>query len=113
MWYNSVIAWLLRSPWRGMIDKNFMLVTVTGRKSGKAITTPVNYSRDGNTLTVISQRHRTWWRNLRGGRPVIIHLQGQALRATGTVLEDDAGVTTAFAAYLVKNPQLAKYFGVT
>lgn len=113
MWYNAMMAWLLRSPMHGLISRNFMLVTVTGKKSGKPYTTPVNYSREGNMLTVISNRDRTWWRNLRGGSPLTICLQGRDLAAVGMVIEDDAGVTRDLAAYLQKNPQLAKYFSVS
>lgn len=113
MWYNSVMAWLLRSPMHGLISKNFMLVTVTGSKSGKVYTTPVNYSREGNTLTVVSLRDRTWWRNLRGDRPVTIRLQGQDVSGIGTVVEEDAGVASDLATYLSQNPQLAKYFSVS
>lgn len=113
MWYNTLMMWLLRSPFHGIIDKDSMLVTVTGKKSGKAYTTPVNYSREQDMLTVISQRDRTWWRNLRGGRPVKIHLRGQDLSALGTAVEDDAGVTANLTTYLQKNPQLVKYFSVT
>ncbi len=63
-------------------------------------------------LTIVSQRNRTWWRNLRGGRPLTIHLQGQDLTASGIVIEDDAGVTSDLTSYLQKNPQVAKYFQV-
>ncbi len=112
MWYNAVMIWLLRSPLHGLISQSFMLVTVTGKKTGKAYTTPVNYSREGNMLTIVSQRNRTWWRNLRGGRPLTIHLQGQDLTASGIVIEDDAGVTSDLTSYLQKNPQVAKYFQV-
>ena len=113
MWYNSMMAWLLRSPMHELISQNFMLVTVTGKKSSKPYTTPVNYSREGNMLTVISHRDRTWWRNLRGGCPLTIHLQGRDFNAVGMVIEDDAGVTRDLADYLQKNPQLAKYFSVS
>lgn len=112
MWYDSAMAWLLHSPMHGMLSKNFMLVTVAGRKSGKAYTTPVNYSREGNTLTVVSQRDRTWWRNLRGQRPVTLYLQGKNVPGSGTVIEEAAGVAQILADYLQKNPQLAKYFSV-
>lgn len=64
-------------------------------------------------LTVISNRDRTWWRNLRGGCPLTIHLQGRGFDAVGMVIEDDAGVTRDLADYLQKNPQLAKYFSVS
>ena len=62
-----------------------MLVSVAGRKTGRIYTTPVNYIRDGDALTVISRRYRTWWRNLRGGAPVTLRLRGRDLRGTGEV----------------------------
>ena len=55
-----------------MFSKSILLITVTGRKSGKKYTTPVNYLRRGDELTIISLHTRTWWRNLRGGREVTI-----------------------------------------
>lgn len=77
MWYNSMMKWLLRSPLHGLISKNIMLLTYTGRKSGKVYTVPVNYVRQSDHLSVVSYRHRTWWRNLRGGAPVTLLIQGQ------------------------------------
>jgi deazaflavin-dependent oxidoreductase (nitroreductase family) len=112
MWYNSIIRWLLRSPLHGLMSKNTMLITYTGRRSGKVYTTPVNYVRDGDELLVTSYRHRTWWRNLRGGAPVILRLRGQDLKGVGEVVEDDENVAASLTAYLQKVPRTAKYFQV-
>jgi len=35
MWYNTLMSWLLRSPFHGLLSKSTLLVTVTGRKSGR------------------------------------------------------------------------------
>jgi deazaflavin-dependent oxidoreductase (nitroreductase family) len=113
MWYNPLIRWLLRSPLHSLISKNFMLITYTGRKSGKVYSTPVNYVRDGDHLLVTSYRHRTWWRNLRGGAPVTVRVQGQERRATGEAITTDQEVIANLMAYLRQAPQLAKYFQVT
>ena len=48
--YNPIIIWLLRSPLHSLMDKSTILVTITGRKSGKKYTIPVSYMRDGDTL---------------------------------------------------------------
>jgi deazaflavin-dependent oxidoreductase (nitroreductase family) len=112
MWYNPMMAWLLRSPLHGLISKSFMLVTYTGRKSGRVYTIPVNYVQNGSVLTVTSYRQRTWWRNLRGGAPVSVRLQGRELQATGEVIEDDEGVAAALNTYLQNAPGSAKYFQV-
>jgi deazaflavin-dependent oxidoreductase (nitroreductase family) len=62
-----------------------MLVTVTGRKSGRGHTTPVNYVREGNQLTVVSRRDRTWWRNVAGGAPVTVRLSGKEVAGRAEV----------------------------
>jgi len=43
------------------MSKRPVLLTYTGRKSGKAYTTPVNYLRDGDTLLVVSSCEHAWW----------------------------------------------------
>ena len=81
--YNPFVIALLRSPLSRLLDKNTMLITVTGRKSGKRHILPVSYVRDGETLLVISQQDHTWWKNLRGGADVTVSLQGHTLKARG------------------------------
>jgi deazaflavin-dependent oxidoreductase (nitroreductase family) len=95
-----------------MLSKNTLLITVTGRKSGGPITTPVNYVRNGNVLSVTSFRQRTWWRNLRGEAPVTVRLQGKDIQVSANVIEDDAGVANGLMAHLQKVPQFAKYYQV-
>lgn len=86
--YNPIMKSILRSPLHGLISKNTMLITFTGRKSGKIYTTPVNYVRDGDDFTVFSQCNRIWWRNLRGGAPVTVRVKGQNLKAIGESVDD-------------------------
>lgn len=112
MWYNPMMIWLLRSPFHGMISKGTMLVSVTGRKSGRTISTPTNYLRDGNTLCVISWRNRKWWRNLRGGAPVRVLLAGKGVEGCGQVIEEQKAVARSLFDYYQKAPKLAKYVGI-
>lgn len=112
MWFNPIITELLRSPFHAFISKNMLLITFTGRKSGKSFTTPTNYVRDGDDVIVISYRHRTWWKNLRDGAPVTMRLAGKDCAGIGQVFEDDRSVTDNLLAYLEKVPQVAKYMQV-
>ena len=112
MWYNPMLAWLLRSPLHGMLSGSFMLISVRGRKSGRIICTPVNYVREGNRIWVTSQRNRTWWRNLRGGAPVNVFVQGRELKGHGDAMVDQPSVAAGLATYLRLKPQLAKYYHV-
>jgi len=113
MWYNRFIVWLLRSPLHGMLSKSFMLITVTGRKSGRRYTTPVNYVRDGDTLWVTSLHRRTWWRNLKGGAPVSVLVAERELKGCGEAIVDEQAVAESLLAYFRKFPKSARYFGVT
>jgi hypothetical protein len=109
---NDFVASVLRGSLHGMMDADTMLVTMTGRKTGKPITTPVNYVQEGNTLWVTSKRERTWWRNLRGGAPVILVLKGNSVQARGESIEEDAQVAAGFTHYFDLRPKHAPRFGV-
>src|SRR5579884_774696 len=86
--YNPFVIVLLRSPWHSLLDAHTILLTVTGRKSGKRYTFPVSYVREGETLWVVSQRGRSWWKDLRGGAPVLVFVQGHTWQARGETLSN-------------------------
>ena len=74
---NPFMKWLLRSPLHGVVSRMYLLITFTGRKSGSVYTTPVQYAQDGDALYIITSEGYTWWKNLRGGADVHIHLRGR------------------------------------
>ncbi len=114
MWFNPIMILLLKSPFHGIISKNMMLVSVTGRKSGKIISTPTNYLRDGNNLWVISWRERKWWRNLRSGSGAVVRilLAGKNIEGCGHIIEDEKAVAQSLFEYYKKVPQYAKYVAI-
>lgn len=109
MWFNKIIAWLLRSPLHGALSRNLVLVTVTGRKSGRSFSAPVNYLRQGNTLWIISWRERTWWRNLRRTAAVKVLLAGKSLSGSGQVIEEEQAVARSLVDYYRLAPGSAKF----
>src|SRR4030042_5724542 len=104
MWYNPIMVWLLRSPLHGMLSGNMMVLNYTGRKSGKAYHLPVSYIRLGEILLTISYKRRTWWRNLRGGAPVTIRLQGKDVNGRAVGVEGERGVMEGLTAFIHGNP---------
>ncbi|RIK44500.1 MAG: hypothetical protein DCC55_02215 [Chloroflexi bacterium] len=115
MWYNPIIALILRSPLHGMLSSGIMVVTYIGRKSGRTISVPVSYVRDdedGNVLWTTSLRKRTWWRNLRGEALVTLRLRGKNRPARAEALEDEDEVADALYYYLTLTPSFAKHFDV-
>lgn len=109
---NDFMAWLLRSPLHGLLSNGMMLITVTGRKTGKKYTTPVGYYREGDYLWVITSRDRTWWKNLRGGAEVGLLLKRKPVKAFAEPDLDEEAVEARMVEYLRHVPQAAKPMGI-
>ena len=109
---NQAIKFILRSPLHGILSKNFLLLTFIGRKSGRAFTTPVSYSQDGNTLYIFS--HAAWWKNLRPNPPITLRLRGKDMQGLPEpVAEDKQAVAAGLMAHLKRSPYDAPFYGVT
>ncbi|MBZ0284559.1 MAG: nitroreductase/quinone reductase family protein [Anaerolineae bacterium] len=89
---NPILNQLLRSPLHGLVSRNLMLITFTGRKSHHIYTTPVEYRRVGDTIMVLSRKGRAWWKNLQGGAPVTVSVHGQELQGQAEVVPVDEQV---------------------
>src|SRR5262249_32980966 len=89
---NPCVAAILRSPFHRVLSSRVLLLTCTGRKSGRRFTIPVEYTRDGDILTVFSSRR--WPVNLRGGATVALELQGRRYTAHADVVDEPAVVLT-------------------
>ena len=49
---NPLVRAVLRSPAHGLLSGHLALLTVTGRRSGRAFTFPVGYHREGERVTI-------------------------------------------------------------
>ncbi|MEW5868555.1 MAG: nitroreductase/quinone reductase family protein [Chloroflexota bacterium] len=78
---NAIMFPLLRSRLHFLASHGLMLITVTGRKTGKLYTTPVAYRREGERLVFFSGRGLAWIKNLQGGAPVRLVLKGKEVPA--------------------------------
>jgi hypothetical protein len=83
---NPVIRTLLRSPLHRLLSKQLMLLSVTGRRTGRTYTVPVGRHESNGTLVVSVSGG--WRHNLRGGVPVRVTLDGRE-RAGYAEVEDD------------------------
>jgi deazaflavin-dependent oxidoreductase (nitroreductase family) len=109
---NPIVSALLRSPLHALAGPGTALISVTGRRSGRTHTTPVNVIADGNRLTIASLRERTWWRNLRQGAEVRLRLQGQDHRGRAVVVEEESLVAAALAEVVRLQPAYARFLGL-
>lgn len=105
------MKFLLRSPAHGLVSKSVLLITFTGRKSGKTYTTPVDYSQDGDLVSIFT--HAAWWKNLSGGAPVTLRLRGRDVSGLAEPVADDKqAVAAGLTAHLHNVPSDAKYYDV-
>ncbi len=110
---NDSLKLVLRSPLHGMISNNILLLTFTGRRSGKTYATPVSYSQFGDEVYVFT--HATsWWKNLRGGSPVTVRIRGCDFKARAeAIAQDKRAVAAGLMKHLRKVPSDARFYHVT
>ena len=112
---NSAVAWILRSRLHGLLSRGLMLITVTGRRSGRRYQIPVGYQRAGATITVLVSKpeRKRWWRNYRSPGPVELRVRGEPLRGEARVVPADTPeFREAIEATLRRMPWLARQFGI-
>lgn len=109
---NDFMAWVLRSPFHGMLSNGMMLITITGRKTGKTYTTPVGYYVENDYLWVITSRERMWWKNLQGGAKVGMLLKRKPVQGTADVELDEKTVEARMYEYLRHVPQAVRPMGI-
>ncbi len=109
---NKAMKFVLGSPAHGMVSKTVLLITFTGRKSGKTYTTPVSYSQHGDQVYIFT--HANWWKNLRRGAPVSLRIRGRELQGLAEpVAEDKQAIAAGLAEHLKKVPSDARWYGVS
>jgi deazaflavin-dependent oxidoreductase (nitroreductase family) len=92
---NPVMVTLLRSGLHRLAGKNLMLLTVTGRKSGRTYTLPVTRHEQPDGTLVVSAAGG-WRHNLRGGGDVRVTLDGRERTAHVMVEEDPVRASEVF-----------------
>ena len=117
-WANATMRGVLRSPFSRLVDRGIMLLTVTGRRTGRRFTFPVQYVEDGEVLWVMSGAgpEKTWWHNIVDGTQVGVLLRRHAFTGTAeiaTYASDPATVFDGVHRYASRFPKFAKKLGLT
>jgi deazaflavin-dependent oxidoreductase (nitroreductase family) len=101
---------LLRSPAHWLLSDSLMLITFTGRKSGKQFTTPVRYIQSGDTVRCFTAAENQWWRNLRSAARVRLLINGQlGDYEAQAIFDNPADIKLQLQSYLRLYPQDAAY----
>lgn len=109
-YFNPIARGILSSRFHGVMSRRLMLLTFTGRRTGRSYTTPVSYVRDGSALLVPSAGR--WKRNLGDRRPARVQLCGEWLEVTSEVITELDALTGILGRMLNLNPTIALFTGI-
>ena len=97
---NPLVRMLLGSPLHGVLDDSFLVLHLTGRKTGRRYNIPVGYvDMEGKVAVVTVAR---WRVNLRGGADVEVTLRGRLRPANALLEEDPASVAVSYQAMIYR-----------
>lgn len=96
--------------WEG---RDLLLLTTTGRKSGRKHTTPIVFTREGDHLLVYASKagapaHPDWYLNLVADPHVVVEVGPERYDAIATPLEGDER-DREFAAQVARNSVFGDY----
>jgi hypothetical protein len=107
---NVPMRAVLSLPFPTPLSRNLMLISYTGRKTGKAYRQPVSYVRDGDDL--LTPGGGRWTLNLTGDRPVRLRLRGRDVPSRPELVTDPAQVEQLLTVIAEKNPRAAKFIPI-
>ena len=100
----------LSLPFATPLSGNLMLISYTGRKSGKAYRQPVSYVRDGDVL--LTPGGGRWTLNLADRRTARIRLRGHDEPARPELVTDPAELERLLGVITAKNPRAARFIPI-
>ena len=105
---------LLRHNWMGSMGNYIMVITTTGRKSGKPFTTPVGYQRDGETVLSFNVNGTSnWYKNLAQNPLVTIEIKKQISQMRAVYVTDKNEIQQVLDLYKREQPtMLPRFFGI-
>jgi hypothetical protein len=87
---NPLLKFLLHTPVAGVAGKSMMVLSFTGRKSGRRYSVPVSAHQIGGDLYALAGA--AWRLNFPGGAPAEVLHNGETTTMHGELIEDPSAV---------------------
>ncbi len=107
---NVPVRQLLQLPFSTPLSGRLMLLSYTGRKTGKAYRQPVSYVQQGDVL--LTPGGGRWKLNLREDQLVHIRLRGRDILARPELVQDPDEVEQLLSVMSVANPGVSAFVGI-
>jgi hypothetical protein len=108
-YFNPIMRLVLGSRAHRMMSGQLMLLSFTGRRTGRSYTTPVSYVREGTNLLVPGGG--AWWKNLTSCT-ARVRLQGTWHVVTPEVIREPVALSAVLGRMLAINPAIAVFTGI-
>jgi len=106
-------VFLLRRGWMGSMGDFVMVITTTGRKTGRKFTIPIAYKLDGEEVIAINRGNSNWFRNVVANGQAIIEIKGKVMPVQGEVVKDETERQRIFDVYKTDPAVMDRLFHVT
>ncbi len=105
---------LLRRNWMGPAGSIIMVITTTGRKSGKSFTTPIGYQYDGDTVLAFNVGGiSNWYKNIAQNPLVTLEIKKKTYKMRGAYVTDTDEIRRILELYKREQPtMLPRFFGI-
>ncbi len=111
-WLNGLMRTMLRTPLvQRLVGKTFAVLTVTGAKTGRRYTIPVQYLRHDGEFVVLSQRMRKWWINIETRPDVEVRIEGVTMHGHARIASD-VEARSLLADCMHDEPRVARFYGL-
>jgi hypothetical protein len=114
LFVNRIVRAILRSPFHRVLSGRVLVLTFSGRSTGRVYALPLVYLEDDAAIYCCTLQTATrWWKNLLGSPQVRVLLRGEEHVATTEIVEDLEEKLRPLTRWLQKFRPVQKTYGVS
>jgi len=107
------MTFLLRRGWMGALSDIVMVITTTGRKTGKKHSIPIGYLRDGDDIvTLTGEQVSNWFRNVLANGEATLEIKKEKFDVCGELITDETERQHIFKMYQQNEKYFKSNFGI-
>jgi len=109
----GAMTFLLRRGWMGPASDILMVITTTGRKTGKQHSIPIGYLRDGDDFIALTSKNASnWYRNALANGEATLEIKKEKFNVQAPPVTDEAERQRIFGLYRQNTKYFKSNFGI-
>jgi len=109
----GIMTFLLRRGWMGPASDILMVITTTGRKTGKKHSIPIGYLCDGDDfIALTSENASNWFRNVLANGEATLEIKKGKIDVYGELITDETERQQVFKIYQQNERYFKSNFGI-